>query len=237
LDDFNYGRAVRKSNIFCNEIFDKICGKRLFSLRCFGVSCCVSIIFVSILSIATFSIGEIYYEVAGDNVAALVFILSTAAMLNTWIDYISLVETRLILRFASRVKPLILPVLLLVDLFLTVIVFWLCVGELERAVVGTVKYSPSNAMSFMLVFATLRVRAEPILFYSTFSTSVIFYIYCLSTLLFKFAKLTKPASWLCLRSWKIRTVYSKPLGDSWQPFYCSRSVCWKSSNISCRHEV
>lgn len=217
LDDFKYNQAVRQANIFCNEIFDKIYGKRHFSQRCFGVSFCVSIISVFILSIVMSSIFEMDYDklvtdkTSPGHISPFVFMLIFAVMLNSWIDYISLVETRLILRFALRVKPLMLPVLLLVDLFLTVIVFWLSVAVLDSVVVKDPK-GMLNPMNFLLEFATWNIEEGSVLFYSTFSTSIIFYIYCLSTLLFKFVKLSKTRIMIVLEKLEDSDHLFKALG-------------------------
>ena len=107
----------------------------------------------------------------------------------------SLIETRLILRFATRAKPVKLPVLLLVDLFLTVIVFWFCVEAFFNVSLllhrGEGRPYGLDLKGFVLDFMVWDRAEGNTLFYSTFSTSAIFYVYCLSTLLFKFVKLSK----------------------------------------------
>lgn len=194
LDDFSYGEAVRNSNIFCNEIFDKIYGKRHFSLRCFGVSFCVSIISVCILTlIACYIVVTISGEDKPRYFMNIGLMLIIAVYTNCWIDYISLIETRIILRFALRVRPHGLPVLLLVDLFLSAIAFLLCLGTLLFVVGLLSGHHRDYLMSFDVIrtYVNWESPLRSIMFYSTFSTSVIFYIYCLSTLLFKFLKLSR----------------------------------------------
>ncbi len=200
LDDFNYGEAVHNANISCNEMFNKIYDKRHFSLRCFKVSCCVSLFSVLMLQVICIFCGviDLYYVPW-----TLGTILILTVTLNMWIDYISLIETRIILKIATQHKPLILPVLLLIDLLLSAIIFWLCTG-LSAYVVTTGAYKlglttvdrtqpiwDRISLRLFLDYITCESVGSSILFYSTFSTSIIFYIYCLSTLLFKFVKLSK----------------------------------------------
>lgn len=200
LDNFSYGEAVRNANIFCNEIFNKIYGKKHFSLRCFGLSCCVSFLSVFILTIITIVRGYIDFVHWTEGV---VLILTGITVLNAWVDYVSLIETRLILRYASRVKLLFLPVLLLLDVFLSAAIYLLAFVTilstfemLSYILTGSfpsllalnhffLKYIP-GIITFDLIDPY-----ESILFYSTFSTSIIFYLYCLSTVFFKSVKLSK----------------------------------------------
>ena len=118
---------------------------------------------------------------------ALESILTLTVTLNIFVDYISLIETRIILKIATQHKPLILPVLLLVDLLLSAIVFCFFSLLLQYVSVGRI----DQPLRLFLNLITWESLGSSILFYSTFSTSIIFYIYCLSTLLFKFVKLSK----------------------------------------------
>lgn len=194
LDDFNYGEAVRKSNIFCNEIFDKIYGKRHWSQRCFGISCCTSLLSVSVLTVVNMVPSakvldsyEPYLYIGGG--------LMLATLTNVWIDYISLIETRLILKFASQVRPPMLPMLLVLDLFFSAAIFAVllsvlpCVFLWDEA--GEILAVIFRSETFIWNSDDVIENTLTVLFYSTFSTSIIFYIYCLSTLLFKFVKLSK----------------------------------------------
>ncbi len=211
LDDFSYGEAVHNSNVFCNKLLDKIYGKRHFSRRCIAVSLCVSILSVMILSIAAFSIrpNTLYSQIGFRSMAF--GLLWWAITINCWIDYVSLVETRLVLRFASRVRLSVLLVLLLADLFISAILFflayfvflWVSFSLLDYRLEGlgyehmirlAIQQTLSHVASLpdILMFSTTDdVTVISIYFYSTLSTSVIFYVYCLSALLFKLLKLSK----------------------------------------------
>ncbi|MHC4487117.1 MAG: hypothetical protein ACYS4T_18230 [Planctomycetota bacterium] len=191
LDDFSYAEAVRNSNIFCNEILNKIYGKRHFSLRCIGVSFCVSILSVLIPTIVAFNIIKFNRSrfVIDTYGSPYLYALLFASLVNSSVDYISLIETRVILRFASRVKPLILLVLLFVDLFFSAIIFLFL--TLFATTVGSIvdgEFSKETYIGALGLFGLVEVK---IMFCSTFSTSIIFYIYCLCTLFFKFVKLSK----------------------------------------------
>ena len=200
LDDFNYRESVRKSNIFCNDIFNKIYGKKHLSLRCFLVSCCVSIFSVLMLMGICIFCGVI------DISVDLTVIVLLMLVINTCIDYVSLIETRLILRYASRVKQLFLPVLLLLDVFLTAAIYLLSLVILSYVLRLILIFKGPNFISFpddfvltllretvpdLLTFDFNRDPFGCIAFYSTFSTSIIFYLYCLSTVFFKLVKLSK----------------------------------------------
>jgi len=89
LDDFNYGEAVRKSNIFCNELLNKIYGKEHFSGQCFSVSVCMTMFSVSILTIICISCGLTKLPGKWFSVWS---VLALAYFLNVWIDYISVIE-------------------------------------------------------------------------------------------------------------------------------------------------
>jgi hypothetical protein len=201
LDDFNYGQAVRNANIACNKIFDKIYGKRHFSLKCFKLSCCTSFLVVTALMIvnvaSTKNVGFL-----GHPFFFMIFTLVCPIFLNIWIDYLSLIETRYILRFASRVRPLMLPVLLTADLLVSAAIYLLlvtvlsCVFFLVHRIAGNT-WSPLFLLGFFADYYTFIWHSDAdknistVWFYSTFSTSVIFYIFCVSTLFFKFVRLSK----------------------------------------------
>lgn len=196
LDDFTYSEAICQANIFCNRLLDKFYGKDQFSLRCFGFSCFVSLLTVSILTVVVIACGIIN---PGEYKSRIFEILVLAVLLNIWVDYISLIETRLVLRYASRVKPIMLPILLLADLFLCAVIYLLfaeCVGSalcllgLESDVSASNKGYLAELINVAFVWSHDNADAN-VAFYSTFSTSLFFHLYCLSAVFFKVVKLSK----------------------------------------------
>ncbi len=190
LDDFNYREAVSKANIFCNRMLDTIYGKGHFTSRCYGISCIISTLLIFILTVGWLAIGSIPSSKSG-TIFRGTFIIMTM-MMNLQVDYVSLVETRLILRFAEKVKLLTLPILLLVDLLLSAMIFSLAslvffcfIRVLDLSELPFYWY-----YKYLLNAITWKNEAS-ILFYSTFSTSLIFYLNFLSALLFKFMGLSK----------------------------------------------
>lgn len=238
LDEFNYRQSMNQSIAFCNRLFDRIYGKRHFSWRCILVSCAISI--TSVCLIASFTevyqqkivktISKIYQPqpppvvptegIADFIILELAFVIAffLALIANPLADYISLIETRYLLRRAAKGGLRYLPLWLLLDVFLTVSIllfFHFLIAFLFIITFGIqlfgielvsditldeyLKIIKELVKGFFYVllclptsdeFAPLVQRFRPVI-WSTFSTSIIFYIYCLCALVFKLLGLAK----------------------------------------------
>lgn len=226
LDEFNYRQSMKQSIAFCNRLFDRIYGKRHFSWRCILVSYAVSI--ATVFLIASFT--EVYHQeivryiihmrtqqpIEGWDPLILaigfIVIFFLALFANPLADYISLIETRYLLRLASKGRLRYLPLWLLLDIFLTVSIlffFHVLIMAILISSIDSVFGSPTlydglqvwkpytEGFFYVLLclptsdeMAPLVQQFRPVI-WSTFSTSIIFYIYCLCALFFKFLGLAK----------------------------------------------
>lgn len=233
LGEFNYRQSTKQSIAFCNRLFDRIYSKRHFSWRCILVSYVISL--TSVCLVASFT--EIYQRKIVETISdksqpqstsnlpaidlegrdeylvpqLIIVLLILALTANPLADYVSLIETRYLLRFASKRRLRYLPLLLLFDVFLTFSVLML----VETTIIGTYSLISGQWTDFSLdtilydlkkgcelffrtllcwptsSFNTNALQALRPIVWSTFSTSIIFYIYCLSALAFKLLGLAK----------------------------------------------
>lgn len=192
LDEFSYRDAIRKSLIYCNDLFNRIYGQKHFTWRCFLPSSAISIL-------ATLSLILLFSTLSDVNLLAAISDLGVvvlfALLINVWADYFSLVETRWILRYAEKVQLHSLPVLLILDFICTatiyIVTLWLCVffpvaaAGLRVNFLGAPKFFWSNFTD------PLQSPGAAALIWSTFTTSILFYLYCLLTLGMKCLGLSK----------------------------------------------
>lgn len=198
LDEFNYRQSMNQSIAFCNRLFDRIYGKKHFSWRCILVSYAISI--MSVCLIASFTevyqqivIGAFEYEAKIDEILVATFVLNPLA------DYISLIETRLLLRLAVKGRLRYWPLWLLLDVFLTLNILMFVWNMFGGGDINIRNYLDMVGGCIYVLLPFLPAPDEMDKFFSflrplilsTFSTSIIFYFYCLSALAFKFLGLAK----------------------------------------------
>ncbi len=183
LADFSYSETVRKSLIYCNDLFNRIYGLRHFTWRCFLTSSVISILSTLSLTLLFSTFSDLDPMAVMYDLGAVVLF---ALLINVWADYFSLVETRWILRYAEKVQLRSLPLLLILDLVCTATIYiatlWLCV-YLPVAAVG-LHVNPLGAPQFFWSNLTepLYSPGAASLVWSTFTTSILFYLYCLLAL-------------------------------------------------------
>ena len=192
LATFSYREAIKKSVVCCNGLFNQIYGSKHFSRRCFLPSSVISLFSVFLFSqlFGNFSHFQLFQNVF-DFWAIAVF----ALFINVWADYFSLVETRWLLRLAERIQLKWLLLLLILDIACTsaiyIISLWLffylpvAVAGLQVDPLGAVRFFWSNLAN------PLSNPAVAAIVWSTFTTSLFFYLHCLLALSFKFLGLTK----------------------------------------------
>lgn len=192
LDEFTYNEAIHRSLIYCNGLFNKIYGQRHFTWRCFLVSSLISILSTLSFLLLFSSLSDLrFLKFILDFRMVVVF----ALLINTWADFFSLVETRWVLHYAENARFRCLSLLLLLDLVATssiyVVSLWLCV-YLPAAFTG-LQVKPFGAVEFFWSNLTcpLDNPGASALIWSTFTTSILFYLYCSFVLTIKFLGLTK----------------------------------------------
>ena len=200
LGTFSYHDAIRKSNANINKLFDTIYGKRFFSQQCAFMSLVSSI--TAIVSVKAFSIVVLGSRLPSFNTGNVFGFLLLFAILNLWVDFISLLETRFLLRQSRKGKLLLL---LVIDLVVSSLIFQagLCVLiVLQQLFFETAADDPIfltwsdycnilNPFIFVRIFGTDVDDVTFVCYFSTFFTSVFFYLYCMSTLFFKTLSLHK----------------------------------------------
>ncbi|MBN1817920.1 MAG: hypothetical protein JW828_11205 [Sedimentisphaerales bacterium] len=198
LGEFSYIEAIHQAHSKCSTWFNIIYGEKHFSWRCFTISCLTSILSIFMLLVAFILLGHTPLW-AVKNIVKYIIAL---CIFNLFIDYISLLETRIILGWARRVNGWNILWLWVIDIALSAALFlipFLFVRQyvpslFQRAgVVSTSGIWPSERMSIAMGGIPLgKVYITPwkqpqiqICFISTFATSVIFFLYSLGVVIFK----------------------------------------------------
>ncbi len=155
------------------EAFDTIFGKNHFHWRCFLRSSLASIVTVVVLFLLFHSTSGLYGERQADSDISIGSLFLFGMMVNIVPDYLSLWETRWLLRYISRVETNIGKFLLLVidamfSAGIIIVSIWVVRWWMELP-----PLRPIEMLAGFSVFA--------IFFYSTFLTSVWSWLYCLTT--------------------------------------------------------
>jgi len=179
-------------------VFDRIFGEKHLSWRCFRRSSMASIISVIIMSFVWVAIrpNEINPFVRDVNIVVLFAATITVSMLaNLLPDYLSLLETKIFIRWMSLSNSLfIVFMLLILDLVITALIFisyYAFVGWVVGLMfIGDVDVTLQKFGVLLLDLIVLKQRNPPkaLFFYSTFFTSVWLWIYVLSGLIVKLAQ-------------------------------------------------
>ena len=159
------------SHHFCN-LFDAVFGSRHLSWRCFLRSSLASVLAVVLLYVLFAEILGVMGDRAQGDLSlwqAMVF----GAAINIVPDYVSLFETRWLLKRFERVKSVLGQLgVLFADAVFTGAIIWLGINafQLWRG------DAPLTAIEMLALFSVFSL-----FFYSTFLTSVWAWLYCLST--------------------------------------------------------
>lgn len=159
------------SNIYC-KFFDSVFGENHLSFRCFAVSCCFSLLSVTVFFIFFSEVVNLFDDRFVDNESFIsVFVL--AIFLNLIPDYLSLLQTRAFLGIYARTKKLSFHTFLaMVDIIISALIIFLFISSINW-IIGAVH------IDFIEMIALYSFYS--IFFYSTFFTSFFAIIYCLST--------------------------------------------------------
>ncbi len=191
LKNIDNRKVIKGSNSHFVDFFNKLYGKRHFSVKTFVRSCIFSTTGL-ILSLVVISLlGKNVPYVLGLEDEKGIMVVMTIFSLNLFADYISLIETRIILRIASRSRLLNLIPLLCVDFFLTFTIYYIIAIGFGSMIYSTYFYSGyrnmfslDEVLKVLFNYFFLIDNGSPYL-YSTFFTSVLFYLFILSSLLIR----------------------------------------------------
>ena len=182
------------------EAFDRIFGDRHLTLRCFLRSCVASIMAVFVMTImwAVFDPTSWQEYLSAENGKSGIYVIFFLALtLNLVPDYISLLETRFILRRVAHAGIERLIVLLILDIIITGAIFGCGVAItilITEVVTGESFYLVSLSLVpilFWIICNPFQTYGPPlplcIYFYSTYFTSVWLYLFMASSITAKLA--------------------------------------------------
>lgn len=168
------------------RLINHIFGKDHISIRCIFFSSLFSLLSVAALYVL---FGQILGVLDADQRigedVGLIKILTLGAILNLIPDFISLFETRLLIRFLNFRKSIFFQVLVLIfDLIFSSIVILVAINIYSFLIYG----DTVSLVEMMGIYSLYSI-----FFFSTFTTSLWAWIYCISTWL---AKLTSKSSFI-----------------------------------------
>lgn len=153
------------------SLFDAVFGARHLSLRCFLRSALASLIAVAVIWLLMGNLGTLGLRVRSELSLGGVLVLALAV--NVLADYLSLLETRLLMGHMPR-SALGQALVLVLDLALSAAIIWLAIFAYLRSPLNT-----GEVESFAEILGLFSIFS--VLFYSTFLTSVWTWAYVLST--------------------------------------------------------
>ena len=238
LTSLDLATAARTWPSYFAALFDNVLGAKHITWRCFGRSCVMSLTGLLLISVTYFAFtGEWrWFEFPEDDPARTPFVtVLVIATLNLVPDYLSLLETRLVIRLLqARPRVSLLLVLLPLDLLLTAAIFLVLVppnvilfqtlfslasGELWH-MLPQVAHNWSQLVSVLPDLATTLLSSSPVskppssglyfTFYTTFLTSAWVWAFSSALLAYKIAEGFGGRSW----RWLTRTfldMKQKPL--------------------------
>lgn len=197
------------------SVFDRVFGEKHLSWKCFLRSAIVSALSVGIMSIVvTAIIGTSRWKalISPNPIGGVICFAGVVLCCNVLPDYVSLLETRLIIRFLSNARVLIHPVFLVVDAAFTAMIFGISLSLFDYAMKITMGVQQNDLISMVVGGATFwndnHFSMLGIFLYSTFATTVWIWLFVVSGLVVRFLS----ALGLSIR--KIGTIFNvkeKPL--------------------------
>ena len=183
------------------NIFDHVFGEKHLSFKCFFRSCLASIfsvaIFTLILTTTQPGVLEVFKDEASSNILDFLFMfLFVTFALNLIPDYLSLLETRLVLKYMRGMKVFGRFIALLTDLVITALIFSVALIVWITVATGDLEILPvfyEVVMRFTEVFSRPEDNNSQILLiwlFSTFTTSIWIWVFVLSSLIVKGILLT-----------------------------------------------
>ena len=183
LVEKNYSDLIKESNKYINIIFNKFYGDNHISKRAIFRSSLSSIFslthFMIIFVIFCDNYDQYFYKLfKGDEILYELIIL---VVFNLIADYVSLTETRIILKISGR-YPMLLPFLLILDLLLTFICYSL-IGGIMFVLIYKGKFSINTVYLLFKTMWTCRLGSPFV--WSTFFTSMLFYAFISCSIIIK----------------------------------------------------
>jgi hypothetical protein len=127
LKNINAGN-LKYWSIHIINAFDAVFGKKHLSIRCFLFSSLASLICVSVIAFGYFSQNPEKIKLVFSNFISIPFLMILFLVLNLIPDYLSLLETRLVLSFIKNAEnSMKITLWFLVNLFLTAILIFLTI--------------------------------------------------------------------------------------------------------------
>lgn len=152
------------------NLFDRVFGKKHLSLMCFTRSSVISILAVLLIYLFFSKIVGVLDRAPEGITLLKAIVLGT--LINIVPDYISLLETRWLLKHIDRFKSFWSQILvLLVDVVITGVIIWIPINVIKYFLDGT----QVSIVEMLAVFSIYSV-----FFYSTFVTSVWTWLYFIS---------------------------------------------------------
>ncbi len=179
-------------------LFDAVFGARHFSWRCFARSAFASLVAVAFIWLLMGQAGAIGLRIRAE--LSLGALLAIALAVNVVADYVSLLETRLLLGRLHRWHgwPLQLAVLAL-DLVISALIIWLAIAAYLASPLHR-----GEVESFAEILGVFSIFS--VFFYSTFLTSVWTWAYILSTWLMRLIRRLELDVWLDVERQPIRVL-------------------------------
>jgi len=158
-------------------LMDKFFGEKHLSWNCFLRSSAVSIFFVFLLYFIFYKAGCLETKVRTGENLSLAGALSLGMVLNLIPDYLSLLETRWLLRWFQKIRSFWIHVfILLLDLLFSGVIIWSAIALYGLITQGRV-ITPAEMIGVFSIFS--------IFFYSTFFTSILAWLYWLSAVIMR----------------------------------------------------
>lgn len=242
LTDLKLSKKKLDWTEYFSGIFDRIFTKDHLSLRCFLFSCLFSILFlfiITLLMIATTELRAVFIELLRvANKSGAMFAISWIFFTNIFADYLSLLETRIILKYLKNPNIIGTAVLLTIDFLMTTIIYFLmyfasyCIlfivvfsigndllnSQFPIIISGLLEIAPKLFQSFIglismaLLFETFSFHNEEALLlisiYTTYFTSIWIWLFLASWVLT--ALITRLSNVLRILQWAL-PIRTKPL--------------------------
>ncbi len=190
-EDFDLRASLKKSNEYFTDLMNSIYGNKHLSFTCFirsAFSSFFAFFLILIMSLVFgYSLDDVFSGVGFSGtvnienaIVNLGFALVFSLIINVPADYISLVGTRVLLRIAKNRSVGILLAILFLDFILNGIVILL--------VPTILCYASNNSNLIYCVSDLFFTSFDPftIMFFSTFFTSFLFYLFIITTFILSF---------------------------------------------------
>ena len=184
------------------EIFDAIFGENHFSLRCIATSVFASI--VAVLGLWLLLGIDEGFRSRLDTVQGLGTVLAIGLAVNVTADYISLLQTRILLDHVGNLRnPVLQALVLLVDLVLTALIIWIALRVFQftpwfNKLTGG---GGADLGEVLLIFSPFAV-----FFYSTFATSIWTWVFVLSSWVMRGMARLRLGRWLDVEGKPVKSL-------------------------------